>query len=174
MDVLLVCKPSGRNAMTIFVAFAGFTAMSIIWIYQGIEDHGLWWHLLLTVPVSVLLFFRFRYEFVGEEQLGVEGTDFVIRIVNKFPFQKDVRIPLSDIVEVGYNRKNKLEEIAEAVSELQGRAINENAIVLVTKAGKKYHFGKDLTEKQVERFCERLYEYMMSMEMDVNLNELYK
>ena len=85
-----------------------------------------------------------------------------------------MRIPLSDIVEVGYNRKNKLEEIAEAVSELQGKMIDEDAIVLVTKAGKKYHFGQDLTEKQVERFRERFYEYVMSMGMDVNLNDLYK
>lgn len=171
MDVLLVCKPSGRNAMSFFLTFAAFTALSVIWVYQGFEDHGLWWYLLLTVPVSVFTFFGFRYEFVGEEHLGVEGTEFV-RVLHKFPFHRDVRIPLSDIVEVGYNRKNKLEEIAEDVSELQGRAIDEDAIVLVTKAGKKYHFGQDLTEKQVERFRERLYEYMMSMGIDVNFSDL--
>ena len=57
MDVLLVCKPSGRNAMSFFLTFAGFTALSVIWVYQGFEDHGLWWYLLLTVPVSVFFFF---------------------------------------------------------------------------------------------------------------------
>ena len=171
MKVLLVCKPSGKNAMSFFLVFAAFTAMSIIWVYQGFEDHGLWWYLLLTVPVSVFTFFGFRYEIVGEEHLGVEGTDFV-RVLHKYPFKKDVRIPLSDIVEVGYNRKNKLEEIAEAISELQGRMIDEDAIVLVTKAGKKYQFGKDLTEKQVERFRDRLYEYVISKGIDMNFSDL--
>lgn len=174
MDVLLVCKPSGRNAMSFFLTFAAFTALSVIWGYQGFEDHGLWWYLLLTVPVSVFLFFLFRFQFVGEEQIGIDGKDFVIRIVKKFPFQKDLRIPLADIAEIRYNSKNKMKEITEALSELRGGAIDEDGIVLVTIYGKRYRFGKDLTEKQVERFRERLYEYMMSMEMDVNLNELYK
>lgn len=161
MDVLLVCKPSGRNAMPYFIAFVAFTALSVVWGYEGFEDHGLWLYLLLTVPVSVFTFFGLRYEFVGEEHLGVEGTDFV-RALHKFPFRKDVRIPLSDIAEIGYNRKTKVEEFMEAVGELRGQTIDEDAIVLVTKAGKKYHFGQDLTEKQVDRFKERLMEYLIS------------
>jgi len=174
MDVLLVCKPSGRNAMSFFLTFAAFTALSVIWVYQGFEDHGLWWYLLLTVPVSVFFFFLFRFQFVGEEQIGIDGKDFVIRVIKKFPFQRDLCIPLADIAEIRYNSKNKMKEITEALSELRGGAIDEDGIVLVTIYGKRYRFGKDLTEKQVERFRERLYEYMMSMKMDVNLNELYK
>ena len=161
MDVLLVCKPSGRNAMPFFIAFAAFTALSVMWGYEGFEDHGFWWCLLVTVPVSVFMFFGFRYEFVGEEHLGVDGKDFV-RVVHKFPFRKDVRIPLSDIVEIGYNRKTKMEEFMEAVGELRGGTIDEDAIVVVAKSGKKYHFGQDLTEKQVDRFKERLMEYLIS------------
>ena len=67
-----------------------------------------------------------------------------------------------------------MREITEAMAELQGRAIDEDAIVLVTIYGKRYRFGKDLTEKQVERFRDRLYEYVMSKGMDVNLNDLCK
>lgn len=174
MKVLLVCKPSGKNAMSFFLVFAAFTAMSIIWVYQGFEDHGLWWYLLLTVPVSVFFFFLFRFQFVGEEQLGIDGKDLVIHVVKKIPFQKDLRIPLADIAEIRYNSKSKMKEITEAMAELRGRAIDEDAIVLVTIYGKKYRFGKDLTEKQVERFCERLYEYMMSMDMDLNFSDLKK
>ena len=174
MDVLLVCKPSGRNAMSIFMALGTFAAMSIIWAYQGFEDHGLWWYLLLTVPMTVFFFFLFRFQFVGEEQLGIDGKDFVIRVVKKFPFQKDLRIPLADVAEIRYNSKSKVKEIMEAMAELGGRAIDEDAIVLVTIYGKRYRFGKDLTEKQVERFRERLYEYVMSKGMDVNLNDLCK
>ncbi len=174
MDVLLVCKPSGRNVMSFFLTFAAFTALSVIWVYQGFEDHGLWWYLLLTVPVSVFFFFLFRFQFVGEEQIGIDGKDFVIRVIKKFPFQKDLRIPLADIAEIRYNSKSKMKEITEALAELRGRTIDEDGIVLVTIYGKRYRFGKDLTEKQVERFRERFYEYVMSKEMDVNLNELYK
>ena len=174
MEVLLVCKPSGRNAMAIFMGLVVFFALSVIWVYDGVDDPQCLWMLLLTVPMTVLFFFLFRFQFVGEEQIGVDGKDFVIRVVKKFPFQKDIRIPLSKIVAVNYNQKNLVKEIAETLSELRGGAIDEDAIVLLTKDGKKYHFGKDLTEKQVERFRERFYEYVMSMGMDVNLNDLYK
>ena len=174
MDVLLVCKPSGRNAMSIFMALGAFIALSVMWAYEGIEDPECWWMLLITVPVTIFFFFLFRFQFVGEEQLGIDGKDFVIHIVNKYPFQKDLRIPLADIAEIRYNSKSKMKEITEAMAELGGRAIDEDAIVLVTIYGKKYRFGKDLTEKQVERFRERFYEYVMSMGMDVNLNDLYK
>lgn len=174
MDVLLVCKPSGRNAMAIFLILALFAALSVIWAYEGIEDPVCLWMLLLSVPMTVLFFFLFRFQFVGEEQLGIDGKDFVIRVIKKFPFQRDLCIPLADIAEIRYNSKNKMKEITEALSELRGGAIDEDGIVLVTIYGKRYRFGKDLTEKQVERFRERLYEYMMSMKMDVNLNELYK
>ena len=160
--------------MPYFIAFVAFTALSVVWGYEGFEDHGLWLYLLLTVPVSVFFFFLFRFQFVGEEQLGIDGKDFVIRVVKKFPFQRDLRIPLADIAEIRYNGKSMMKEITEAMAELGGRAIDENGIVLVTIYGKRYRFGKDLTEKQVERFRERLYEYVMSKEMDVNLNELYK
>ncbi|MBO6051617.1 MAG: hypothetical protein J6P65_06540 [Bacteroidales bacterium] len=174
MDVLLVCKPSGRNAMAIFLILASFVALSVMWVYEGIEDPVCLWMLLLSVPMTVLFFFLFRFQFVGEEQLGIDGKDFVMRVVKKFPFQKDLRIPLADIAEIRYNSKSKMREITEAMAELRGRAIDENGIVLVTIYGKRYRFGKDLTEKQVERFRERFYEYMMSKDMDVNLNELYK
>jgi hypothetical protein len=174
MDVLLVCKPSGRNAMAIFLILASFVALSVIWAYEGIEDPVCLWMLLLSVPMTVLFFFLFRFQFVGEEQLGIDGKDFVIHVVKKFPFQKDLRIPLADIAEIRYNSKSKMREITEAMAELRGRAIDENGIVLVTIYGKRYRFGKDLTEKQVERFRERFYEYVMSKDMDVNLNELYK
>lgn len=160
--------------MAIFLILASFVALSVIWVYEGIEDPVCLWMLLLSVPMTVLFFFLFRFQFVGEEQLGIDGKDFVIRVVNKFPFQRDLRIPLADIAEIRYNSKSKMKEITEAMAELRGRAIDENGIVLVTIYGKRYRFGKDLTEKQVERFRERLYEYVMSKDMDVNLNELYK
>lgn len=162
MDVLSVCKPSGRNAMSFFIAFAAFTALSVMWGYEGFEDHGFWWYLLLTVPVSVFMFFGLRYEFVGAEQIGVDGDDFVIHIVNRFPFEKDKRIPLKNIKELKYNAKSKIEEIGEALAELNGRTINEDGILLITMDGKKYEFGQDLTEKQVNRFKERFMEYLMS------------
>ena len=174
MDVLLVCRPSGKNAMSIFMALGAFTALSVVWAYEGIEDPECWWMLLITVPVTVFFFFLFRFQFVGEEQLGIDGKDFVIHVVNKFPFQKDLRIPLADIAEIRYNSKSKLKEITEAMAELRGDAIDEDAIVLVTIYGKKYRFGKDLTKKQVERFRERLYEYIMSMNIDLNFSDLNK
>ncbi len=162
MDVLLVCSPSGRNAMPFFLAFAAFAALSVMWGYEGIEDHGFWWYLLLTVPTTVLFFFMFRYEFVGAEQIGVDGDDFVIHIVNRFPFEKDKRIPLKNIKELKYNKKSKMEEIGEALAELNGRTINEDGILLITMDGKKFEFGQDLTEKQVNRFKERFMEYLIS------------
>ena len=133
MDVLLVCKPSGKNAMSFFVAMGAFLALSVMWVYEGIEDPECCWMLLITVPVTVLFFFLFRFQFVGEEQLGIDGKDFVIRVVKKFPFQKDLRIPLADIAEIRYNSKSKMREITEAMAELRGRAIDENGIVLVTR-----------------------------------------
>ena len=172
MDVLLVCKPSGRNAMSIFMALGAFIALSVMWAYEGIEDPECWWMLLITVPVTIFFFFLFRFQFVGEEQLGIDGKDFVIHIVNKYPFQKDLRIPLADIAEIRYNSKSKMKEITEAMAELRGRAIDENGIVLVTIYGKRYRFGKDLTEKQVERFCEQLYECVMSKGIDLNFSDL--
>ena len=111
MDVLLVCKPSGRNAMAIFLILASFVALSVIWAYEGIEDPVCLWMLLLSVPMTVLFFFLFRFQFVGEEQLGIDGKDFVIHVVKKFPFQKDLRIPLADIAEIRYNSKSKMREI---------------------------------------------------------------
>ncbi len=57
MDVLLVCKPSGRNAMAIFLILASFVALSVIWAYEGIEDPVCLWMLLLSVPMTVLFFF---------------------------------------------------------------------------------------------------------------------
>ena len=65
-----------------------------------------------------------------------------------------------------------LKEIMQALSRHRGGVIDEDGIVLVTIYGKRYRFGKDLTEKQVERFRERLYEYMMSMDMELNFSDL--
>lgn len=165
----MVCKPSGKNSFGPTICFL-VSIFGVFFVgHQALSDPHRWWTVVFFLVLGVVCFFMSRYQFFGEEHLCVEGDDFIIHYVKGFPFLRDKRIPLSEIAELRYNQKSKAQELGEAISEFQGRAVNEDGIYLATKSGKVYLFGKDLKERQVEAFICRLEEYMMTDERNEKL-----
>ena len=156
--VLIVCKPSGKNTFGAVVYLLVFVALSIILIFKGFSNPYQWLWLLFTLPVSILLFFSLRYDFFGEERIGIDGADLMIEYANRLPFWGETRIPLLEIKEIGIPKKSKLEEFFEILRELNMRSVDESSIEIVTINGKKYQFGDDLSPREVEYFTRKLIE----------------
>ena len=157
--VLIVCKPSGKDAFGSVMYFLGLVAGSIYLVIKGFINPCQWLWLLLTLPASALFFFLVRYEFFGEERIGIEGDDLVIKHANGLPFGRGRRIPLSEIKEIGIPKKSKLDEFFEILRELNMRSVDESSIEIVTINGKKYRFGDNLSPQNVEYFtCELIEE----------------
>lgn len=156
--VLIVCKPSGKNTFGAVLYFLVFVALSIILIFEGFSNPHQWLKLLFTLPVSVLLFFSLRYDFFGEQRIGIDGVDLMIEYANGLPFWGEKRIPLLEIKEIGIPKKSKLEEFFEVLRELNMRSVDESSIEIVTINGKKYHFVPDLSPREVEYFTRKLIE----------------
>ena len=153
--VLIVCKPSGKDAFGSVMYFLGLVAGSIYLVIKGFSNPCQWLWLLLTLPASALFFFLVRYEFFGEERIGIDGDDLVIKHANGLPFGRGRRIPLSEIKEIGIPKKSKLDEFFEILRELNMRSVDESSIEIVTINGKKYRFGDNLSPQDVEYFtCE--------------------
>lgn len=153
--VLIVCKPSGKDAFGSVMYFLGLVAGSIYLVIKGFSNPYQWLWLLLTLPASALFFFLVRYEFFGEERIGIDGDDLVIKHANGLPFGRGRRIPLSEIKEIGIPKKSKLDEFFEILRELNMRSVDESSIEIVTINGKKYRFGDNLSPQDVEYFtCE--------------------
>lgn len=159
-QVLLVCKPSGRNSFYVVSLLVVSIIGSIVFGYQSLSNPNRWWACLFFIVIGVLCFFVARSEFFGEEHLCVDGNDFVVHYVRMFPFRRDKRIPLSEIADIRYNQKSKMQEISDALDEFYGHAVEERGILLVTKSGKGHLLGEDLTKRQVEKFIHQLEEYI--------------
>ena len=156
--VLIVCKPSGKDAFGSVMYFLGLVAGSICLVIKGFSNPYQWLWLLLTLPASALFFFLVRYEFLGEERIGIDGYDLVVKHANGLPFGRGMRIPLLEIKEIGIPKKSKLEEFFEILRELNMRSVDESSIEIVTIDGKTYHFGDDLSPREVEYFTRKLIE----------------
>lgn len=156
--VLIVCKPSGKDAFGTVMYFLGLVAGSIYLVIKGFSNPYQWLWLLLTLPAFALFFFLVRYEFFGEERIGIDGDDLVIKYANGLPFGRGRRIPLSEIKEIGIPKKSKLDEFFETLAELNARPIDESSIEIVTIKGKTYLFGDDLSPREVEYFIRQLTE----------------
>lgn len=156
--VLIVCKPSGKDAFGSVMYFLGLVAGSIYLVIKGFSNPYQWLWLLLTLPASALFFFLVRYEFLGEERIGIDGYDLVVKHANGLPFGRGMRIPLLEIKEIGIPKKSKLEEFFEILRELNMRSVDESSIEIVTIDGKTYHFGDDLSPREVEYFTRKLIE----------------
>lgn len=156
--VLIVCKPSGKDAFGSVMYFLGLVAGSIYLIIKGFSNPYQWLWLLLTIPASALFFFLVRYEFLGEERIGIDDNDLVIKHANGLPFWGEKRIPLLEIKEIGIPKKSKLEEFFEVLRELNMRSVDESSLEIVTIDGKTYHFGDDLSPREVEYFTRKLIE----------------
>ena len=156
--VLIVCKPSGKDAFGSVMYFLGLVAGSIYLIIKGFNNPYQWLWLLLTIPASALFFFLVRYEFLGEERIGIDDNDLVIKHANGLPFGRGIRIPLLEIKEIGIPKKSKVEEFFEVLRELNMRSVDESSLEIVTIDGKTYHFGDDLSPREVEYFTRKLIE----------------
>ena len=156
--VLIVCKPSGKDAFGSVMYFLGLVAGSIYLVIKGFSNPCQWLWLLLTLPASALFFFLVRYEFFGEERIGIDGVDLMIEYANGLPFWGEKRIPLLEIKEIGIPKKSKLEEFFEVLRELNMRSVDESSLEIVTIDGKTYHFGDDLSPREVEYFTRKLIE----------------
>lgn len=166
METILVCKPSGKNSF--YPAICLITSVIAIGVtaYYAWNGTPRWGAFCYFLALGIFSFFLARSQFFGEEHLGIDGKDFIIHYVKYFPFKRDKRIPLSEITEVRFNQKSKAQEVGEVVMELQGRMVNEDGIFLMTKSGKIYIFGKDLSEKRANDFCELLRE-RINAEMEI-------
>jgi translation elongation factor P/translation initiation factor 5A len=156
--VLIVCKPSGKDAFGSVMYFLGLVAGSIYLVIKGFSNPYQWLWLLLTLPASALFFFLVRYEFLGEERIGVDGYDLVVKHANGLPFGRGMRIPLLKIKEIGIPKKSKLDEFFEILDELNMYPVDESSLEIVTIDGKTYHFGDDLSPQEVEYFTRKLIE----------------
>lgn len=155
---LIVCKPSGKNAFGTVVCLLTFLVLSIFLLVDGFSNPYQWLWLLFTLPVSILSFFSLRYDFFGEERIGIDGADLMITNVNGVPFWREKRIPLLEIKEIGIPEKSKLDEFFEILKELNMQTVDESSIKIVTVNGKTYHFGDDLSPQEVEYFTRKLIE----------------
>lgn len=156
--VLIVCKPSGKDAFGSVMYFLGLVAGSIYLVIKGFSNPYQWLWLLLTLPASALFFFLVRYEFLGEERIGIDGYDLVVKHANGLPFGRGMRIPLLIIKEIGIPKKSKLDEFFEILDELNMYPVDESSLEIVTIDGKTYHFGDDLSPREVEYFTRKLIE----------------
>lgn len=156
--VLIVCKPSGKNAFGDVVWFLVFLVLSIFSIVDGFSNPYQWLWLLCTLPASVILFYALRYDFFGEQRIGIDGDDLMITYVNGLPFWGEKRIPLLEIKEIGIPKKSKLDEFFEILNELNMYSVDESSIEIVTINGKTYHFGDNLSPRGVEYFIRELTE----------------
>ncbi len=156
--VLIVCKPSGKDAFGSVMYFLGLVAGSIYLVIKGFSNPYQWLWLLLTLPASALFFFLVRYEFLGEERIGIDGYDLVVKHANGLPFGRGMRIPLLKIKEIGIPKKSKLDEFFEILDELNMYPVDESSLEIVTIDGKTYHFGDDLSPQEVEYFTRKLIE----------------
>ena len=158
METILVCTPSGKNSF--YPAICLITSVIAIGVtaYYAWNGTPRWGAFCYFLALGIFSFFLARSQFFGEEHLGIEGKDFIIHYVKYFPFKRDKRIPLSEITEVRFNQKSKAQEVGEVVMELRGGMVNEDGILLMTKSGEIYVFGKDLSEKRANAFCELLRE----------------
>ncbi len=110
-------------------------------------------------PCVCPLLFLVRYEFFGEERIGIDGDDLVIKHANGLPFGRGRWIPLSEIKEIGIPKKSKLDEFFEILDELNMYPVDESSIEIVTSKGKTYRFGDNLSPQDVEYFtCELIEE----------------
>ena len=153
---LLVCSPSGKDSFGLVLYFLALIAIAIFLIIKGFSNPYQWLWLLLIIPGIILYFFLLRYEFFGEEIIGIEDNDLIIRRVKCLPFVRDIRIPRSEIKEVGIPRKSKLDEVLEIINELNMYPIDESTIEITTINGKTYHFGDDLAPQDVKYFISQL------------------
>lgn len=171
MDTILVCTPSGKNSF--YPAICLITSVIAIGVtaYYAWNGTPRWGTFCFFLALGIFSFFLARSQFFGEEHLVIDGKDFIIHYVKYFPFKRDKRIPLSEIAEVRFNQKSKAQEVGEVVMELQGRMVNEDGIFLMTKSGKIYIFGKDLSEKRANAFCELLQERINAETEIVNERE---
>lgn len=158
METILVCKPSGKNSAFLAICFISSIIAMGVTAYSAWNGTPRWGTFCFFLALGIFSFFLARSQFFGEEHLGIEGKDFIIHYVKCFPFKRDKRIPLSEIAEVRFNQKSKAQEVGEIIMELQGRMVNEDGIFLMTKSGKIYVFGEDLSEKRANAFCELLQE----------------
>lgn len=166
METILVCRPSGKNSFFPVIYFI-CSIIGMGWmVYSAWNGTPRWGEFCLFLALIIFTFFLARSQFFGEEHLGIDGKDFVIHYVKYFPFKRDKRIPLSEIAEVRFNQKSKAQEIGEILMELRGGMVNEDGIFLMTKSGKIYIFGKDLSEKRSNDFCELLQE-RINVEMEI-------
>jgi hypothetical protein len=69
-----------------------------------------------------------------------------------------MRIPLLKIKEIGIPKKSKLDEFFEILDELNMYPVDESSLEIVTIDGKTYHFGDDLSPREVEYFTRKLIE----------------
>ena len=166
METILVCKPSGKNSF--YPAICLITSVIAIGVtaYYAWNGTPRWGAFCYFLALGIFSFFLARSQFFGEEHLRIEGKDFIIHYVKYFPFKRDKRIPLSEITEVRFNQKSKAQEVGEIIMELRGGMVNEDGILLMTKSGKIYVFGKDLSEKRANAFCELLQE-RINAEMEI-------
>jgi len=158
--VLIVCKPSGKDAFGSVMYFLGLVTGSIYLVIKGFSNPYQWLWLLLTLPASALFFFLVRNEFFGEERIGIDGDDLVIKHANGLPFGRGRRIPLSEIKEIGIPKKSKLDEFFEILDELNMYPVDESSIEIVTSKGKTYRFGDNIGSQEVGRFIQELEEEM--------------
>ena len=171
METILVCKPSGKNSF--YPAICLITSVIAIGVtaYYAWNGTPRWGAFCYFLALGIFSFFLARSQFFGEEHLGIEGKDFIIHYVKYFPFKRDKRIPLSEITEAQFNQKSKAQEVGEIIMELRGGMVNEDGILLMTKSGKIYVFGKDLSQKRANAFCELLRERINAETGIVNEHE---
>ncbi len=162
-NVLAVCKPSGKGAFGSVMAFLCFVVVSIFCIIKGFDNHYQWLWLLFTLPISVLDFFAVRYDFFGEEQIGIDGGELIVKHLNGLPFGRDLRIPLLEIKEIGGYEKSKLQELLDALKELRGSSADESSIEIVTINGKTYHIGDNLSPRMVDSITRELIEQILKL-----------
>lgn len=170
MEILLKSKSAGKNSTHAVISFLAMAALSFGCIYNGITENHLWWlGLILSIPLMVLSFQYMRDEFAGCENIGVEDNQLIILYDRWYIFKKnkEIRIPLQDIVEIDKPKKSHkkgilhtLSEINDMLSELHGLPVDVDYWEIRTVNGKKYNFGEELSEKQIERLKERLNAYI--------------
>lgn len=171
METILVCKPSGKNSFYPVINFICSIIGVVYTVYSAWNGTPRWGTFCFFLALGIFSFFLARSQFFGEEHLGIDGKDFIIHYVKYFPFKRDKRFPLSEIAEVRFNQKSKAQEVGEVVMELEGRMVNEDGIFLMTKSGKIYIFGEDLSEKRANAFCELLRERINAETEIVNERE---
>ena len=151
---MVVCTPSGKDAFGNVMYFLIAVALSTFLVIKGFSNPYQWLWLLLSIPFSFVFYFLIRYEFFGEEQIGIDGNDLFVKRVKGLV--RETRIPLMEIKEIGIPYKSKVDQILEVIRELNMRSSDESSIEITTISGKTYRFGDDLSPQEVEYLIRQL------------------